>query len=247
MQLLFEPAPPTATDGADGSSQQQQQQPSGKPGPPPFLPSYGVAIFATTQGNWLFRKAMMHPQRREAFFRVLQDAAIAPPQDDTEAVLSPTIPERLFLALFSSPLVSRFVFECFGLVEGVQLCEAELTVLCAALGRLALKVVCSTGGSFLMTALVKALCPSRFTRGQKTSGKRGRDTETLLKQQHGDNEDQHRATGGGGGGDNEGNNTGSSEQEDKTNGMYEQNRPIHVVGQEYRMSEMSSEWRLIYA
>ncbi|EKG00739.1 hypothetical protein TCSYLVIO_008300 [Trypanosoma cruzi] len=248
MQLLFEPAPPTATDGADGSSQQQQQQqPSGKPGPPPFLPSYGVAIFATTQGNWLFRKAMMHPQRREAFFRVLQDAAIAPPQDDTEAVLSPTIPERLFLALFSSPLVSRFVFECFGLVEGVQLCEAELTVLCAALGRLALKVVCSTGGSFLMTALVKALCPSRFTRGQKTSGKRGRDTETLLKQQRGDNEDQHRATGGGGGGDNEGNNTGSSEQEDKTNGMYEQNRPIHVVGQEYRMSEMSSEWRLIYA
>ncbi|EKF29031.1 hypothetical protein MOQ_007201, partial [Trypanosoma cruzi marinkellei] len=234
--------------------QQQQQQPTGKTGPPPFLPSYGAAIFATAQGTWLFRKALMYPQRREAFFRVLQDAAVAPPQDDTEAVLSPTIPERLFLALFSSPLASRFVFECFGLVEGVQICEAELTVLCAALGRLALKVVCSTGGSFLMTALVKALCPSRFTRGQKTSGKRGRDTETHSKQKHGDNESQHRASGGGGdgggdvgSGDNEGNNTGSSEQEDKTNGMYEQNRPTHVVGQEYRLSELSSEWRLIYA
>ncbi|ESL05673.1 hypothetical protein TRSC58_06669 [Trypanosoma rangeli SC58] len=238
MRLLFEPSSPTANDGADGALQKQPS--TGKAAAPPFLPSCEVGILATVQGTWLFRKAMMHPKRREALFRVLQDAAISPPQEESEAAASALMPEHLFLALFSCPLASRFVFESFGLVEGVNRCEAEVTVLCAALERLALKVVCSNGGSFLMTALVKALCPSRFSGGQKTGGKRGRDNDVHSK--------QHRDAGGGRYDEDSGENSNSgSGKAARTNGIDGQTQPTQVEVSDLHVSEMWSAWRLFCA
>lgn len=124
-------------------------------------------LLRSPQGVRLLKMALEHAAKREVFFRFLQEEG-----NEVSLTRAPahTAPEgTLFLTLCSSVLTSSLVFHCFGLetkLEGNTQPTPEWTdrehiidVICARIASEGILLLRSNGGSCMINALVRRLCP----------------------------------------------------------------------------------------
>ncbi|KAG8339605.1 hypothetical protein ERJ75_001352300 [Trypanosoma vivax] len=244
-RLLLEPAPPdpASENGEEGQAsfhcEHQQQIPKADSSAPPVLESCGAGIFATIQGSQLFRIGVSKPKLRQELLRLIAEVASPQGVPASEEVADAPLGtrctvEQLFLGLFSCSLDTYFVFECFGCGEGKVRCDEEVDIICAGMERLALRIVCSNGGSFMMTAMVKMLCPTRFSASQRTGGKSAKEVDANL---------QHRVCNSNNGNNN--NNNGNNNFLDCSSDVWGAQTSVTAAGG--HVPGEPSYWRLFHA
>lgn len=149
-------------------------------------------LLRSPQGVRLLKIALGHASKREVFFRRLQEEG-----EEVGLTRAPahTAPEgTLFLTLCSSVLTSSLVFHCFGLetkLDGIAQPIPEwadrshiIDVVCARIASEGILLLRSNGGSCMINALVRRLCPGfrlleapRSERRAAAGMKRGRGDE----------------------------------------------------------------------
>lgn len=137
-------------------------------------------LLNSPQGIQILYQAMSDPSKRQCLFDMIK----APMTSDSSVVLTLTPGFRLLRTLFSSPLLTKLVFEFFGLVppgltSDVKPISSEVDIICSVMERYGVAVSSCIGGGSLVNALLAALNPNAVKSVKETQSgtgaKRSRD------------------------------------------------------------------------